>query len=143
MPASRCSSRAAAAAHQAPPRARRVGVAGTPEAVPGDGPPFWPEVVPDEPLRLRVTNTGTRAWSDAVLVGGWSTTDEPYLRAAPDALEALVELPDLAPGESITLEIELPAPVGGRAVAWISLRNGSTNLADEGSPALQVSTRAP
>jgi len=130
-------------AREAAARIELDGVAGTPEAVPGDGPPFWPEVVPDEPLRLRVTNTGTRAWSDAVLVGGWSTTDEPYLRAAPDALEALVELPDLAPGESITLEIELPAPVGGRAVAWISLRNGSTNLADEGSPALQVSTRAP
>jgi hypothetical protein len=52
-----------------------------------------------------------------------------------------VEIPALAPGESVLVSVQLPAaPAGGRAVAWISLRDGTATLADRGSPALQLAT---
>jgi N-acetylmuramoyl-L-alanine amidase len=117
----------------------------TPRAIDGDGPPFWPAVVADGEVELRLTNTGTAAWPEgAVLVAGWERTDEPYLARAPDGLVPLdVEIPALAPGESVLVSVELPPRPGSeRAVAWISLMDGSATLADRGSPALQLATRA-
>ena len=131
------------------PLAARIGLAGgergaAPRAVDGSGPPFWPPVAEPSALELRVTNTGTAQWAEgAQLMVGWEATAQPYLRAAPAALTPLAELPALAPGESAQVEISLPDPPGGRAVAWISLWIGETNIADAGSPALQVSTAAP
>ena len=117
-----------------------VGVAPTP--VEGDGPLFWPPVAPDGPIQLRLTNTGVAEWPAGLeLVGAWGITDQPYLARAPEALESLgVEVPALAPGESVVLTVELPAAPEERAVAWISLRDGTSTLADHGSPALQLAS---
>ena len=131
------------------PLAARIGLQGgaavAPTAVSGDGPPFWPAIVPDDPVRLVLTNNGTEPWPAALeLVAGWEATDEPYLAFAPDALEALdVSVPELGPGESATVEVTLPPPGQGRSVAWISLREGSELFSDHGSPALQLSSEAP
>jgi hypothetical protein len=98
----------------------------------------------DDALRLRLTNTGTAEWPEgAGLVAGWESTDAPYLAHAPEDLAPLdIEIPALAPGESVLVAVELPRPPGnGRAVAWISLMDGSATLADRGSPALQLATR--
>jgi N-acetylmuramoyl-L-alanine amidase len=115
-----------------------------PEPIPGDGPPYWPAPAPDGPVRLRLTNTGTEAWPAGVeLVAGWEETELPYLAAAPGDLEPLaVEVPDLGPGESVVLEVLLPAAASGRSVAWITLRSGGVPLSDVGSPPLQLSTGA-
>lgn len=131
--------------------AGRIGVAGetawlAPEAVDGNGPPFWPPVAPDGRLELRLTNTGTADWPAGMeLVAGWEAADRPYLAQAPDDLESLdVDVPSLAPGESLVVTVQLPPPPSGaRAVAWISLRDGEATLADVGSPALQLSSAAP
>jgi N-acetylmuramoyl-L-alanine amidase len=117
-----------------------------PEPVPGDGPPFWAAAAAEGPLAVRITNTGTEPWaSGARVVLGWEATDEPYLRRAPASLdETGPELPALAPGESVVLDITSPEPpTGARAVAWISLQVGGESLADRGSPALQVATTTP
>jgi len=117
-----------------------------PEPVDGTGPPFWAQLAPEEALELRLTNTGTAHWPGGVeLVAGWESSDQPYLRTAPGDLKGLgVEVPPLAPGESVVVTVQLPpAPDGARAVAWISLRVGTTTLADAGSPALQLATAAP
>ncbi len=114
-----------------------------PEPVDGDGPPYWPPVTPENPVQLRLTNTGTAPWREhAELVAGWGITDQPYLARAPEDLASLAaEIPALAPGESVLVSVQLPpAPDGGRAVAWISLREGSATLADLGSPPLQLAT---
>ena len=113
-----------------------------PEAVPGDGPPFWPPVVDDE-IELRVTNTGTEPIpAGGSLVLGWGPTAEPYLAEAPDVLEPVgPRLPELAAGESTVVVLDLAgAPSVDRAVAWISLSVGSELLTDLGSPPLQVAT---
>ncbi len=62
-----------------------------------------------------------------------------------DDLEPMaVEIPALAPGESVVVSVDLPpGPDGGRSVAWISLRDGNVTLADLGSPALQLATGGP
>ncbi|HET8776311.1 MAG TPA: N-acetylmuramoyl-L-alanine amidase [Candidatus Limnocylindria bacterium] len=131
------------------PVAARIGLAdddeGTPSAVPGEGPPFWPDVAPDGPLRLTLTNNGTAAWaSDLELVAGWQATDQPYLAFPPDTLEPLgATIPALAPGESMTVDVALPPAPNARSVAWISLREGSELFSDLGSPALQLSSEAP
>jgi len=127
----------------------RIGLEG--EAVPpavravdGSGPPFWAPVVPEGALRLRVTNTGSDDLAaGSRLVAGWTTDAGPYLPAAPVLGPIGPDLPALAPGASVVVEVELPSPPSpGRAVAWISLTDGRTTLADLGSPALQVSTTA-
>lgn len=121
-------------------------VGAAPPVVPGDGPPFWAPEVPDGPLRLRVTNTGTRAIAaGAELVAGWEASAEPYLAAPPGELGSIGEpLPTLGPGESVVLEVRLPeAPAGGRALAWISLMVGDTTFAELGSPPLQVASGPP
>jgi N-acetylmuramoyl-L-alanine amidase len=131
--------------------AARIGLDGetpgtAPEPVEGGGPPYWPPVAPDGPVRLRLTNTGTEAWgSDLRLVAGWEASEAPYLASAPDQLESIgPEIPALEPGESVVVSADLPpAPGGGRAVAWISLSLGRASLADRGSPALQLSSEAP
>ena len=116
-----------------------------PEAVDGTGPPFWPPVAPEGPVRLRLTNTGTRAWpGGAELVAGWEATDQPYLARAPEQVQPLaVEVPALAPGESVVVSVALPEAPAGRAVAWVTLSLGDTTLADRGSPALQLATEGP
>jgi N-acetylmuramoyl-L-alanine amidase len=131
-------------------RAVRISVEG--ETVPpavrpvvGSGPPFWAPAVPDGPLRLRVTNTGSdELAAGSRLVAGWATDAGPYL-PSPPALTAIgPDLPALGPGASAVVEVELPAPPGpGRALAWISLRDGATTVADLGSPPLQVASALP
>ena len=115
------------------------------EPVPGDGPPFWASVVPDGPLELRVTNTGNAPWPAGTrLVAGWEATDEPYLARGPSDLEPVApDVPDLGPGESVVLTVQLPPAPRERAVAWISLMDGGATSADRGSPALQLSNQAP
>ena len=117
-----------------------------PEPVPGTGPMFWPQVVPDGPIQLRLTNTGTESWPDrSGLVASWEATEMPYLARPPEDLEPIdAEIPALAPGESVVVTVDLPPNSSeGRSVAWISLLAGRATLADRGSPALQLSTGAP
>lgn len=132
---------------RARPLAARISLAADdeiPRAVDGPGPPFWPAVVDGDDLRVRVTNTGTEAWAhDVQLVAGWEESDEPYLREPPADLVAIGDVPPLGPGESAVSAVRLPAGPRGRALAWISLIVGQTNISDAGSPALQVSTQAP
>jgi N-acetylmuramoyl-L-alanine amidase len=112
-----------------------------PETEPGDGPMFWPLVVGD-PGRagMRLTNTGTDSWPAGVqLLAGWSPTAEPYLARPPQLTPLDVEVPALAPGESVNLELRLPDPPSGvRAVAWITLQAGTTVFSDLGVPPLQL-----
>ena len=123
------------------------GAPGTPpDAVPGDGPPFWAPMVPDGPIRLRITNTGTAPIaSGAELLAGWAASDQPYLAAPPAQLDPIGEpLPALMPGEAVVVEIGLPAaPSAARGLAWISLLVDGTTLSDLGSPALQLASKAP
>ena len=122
----------------------QVGTA--PEAVPGDGPPYWAAEAPDGPLRLRITNTGTTTLeAGSRVVAGWEPSEAPYLYLSPAGLGAIGgPLPALEPGESVVVSVSLPEPPGaGRALAWISLVNGASTLADRGSPALQLASEAP
>ncbi len=129
----------------------RIGLEGAsvgvpPAPAPGDGPPYWAPVLPGGPLPLRVTNTGSAAIREgARIVAGWSASDEPYLPAPPADLAPIGQpLPALAPGESVIVEVDLPAaPAGARALAWISLLTDGTTLAELGSPPLQLASRAP
>ncbi len=130
--------------------AGRIGLADAPvgeapEPVAGDGPPYWPPVAPDGPIRLHLTNTGMSAWPAGMeLVAGWGASDQPYLARAPEDLQAIpVEVSALEPGASVEVSVELPLPPAGRALAWISLSEGNATFADRGSPALQISTQAP
>ena len=129
--------------------AGRIGLAEAtnlePEPVEGTGPPFWPSAAPDGPVLLRLMNSGTEAWPTGTeLVAGWEATDQPYLARPPEQLQPLgVEVPALAPGESIVVSVALPAAPARRAVAWITLSLGATTLADRGSAALQVASEAP
>jgi N-acetylmuramoyl-L-alanine amidase len=111
-----------------------------PQPQPGDGPPFWTPVIEPGELPVVLTNTGTAAWpQDLSLLVGWEPSDLPYLPAAPAELTALeVEVPALAPGESVELRVGLPSELDGRHLGWISLAHGSQTLADLGFPALQV-----
>jgi hypothetical protein len=111
-----------------------------PPAVEGDGPPFRAAAIEPGPLRLRITNTGVASWPEGMsLVAAWEETDLPYLPQPPTGLVTLGgEVPDLAPGESAVIEVELPPAPGGQAVAWIGLRSGTDLLADAGSPPLQL-----
>ena len=120
------------------------GAAGvSPEEKPGDGPMFWPVEVSD-PTRLtvRLTNTGTEPWpSGTEIVAGWTRESEPYLARPPRLSPLDVDVPALARGESVELELSLPdPPAGDRSVAWITLRIGDQVLSDLGTPALQIAT---
>lgn len=116
-----------------------------PNAVPGDGPPFWAPEAPDGPMRVRVTNNGVREIEGAQLVAGWEASDQPYLAAPPAELRPIGEpLPTLEPGESMVIEVSLPDAIGGaRALAWISLLVEGTTLSELGSPALQLASGTP
>ncbi len=121
------------------------GSSSVPAPVGGDGPPFWPAVVNDETVPLRLTNTGTSAWAPGTqLVAAWTETDEPYVGFAPNAPLSLdIEVPALGPGESVVIGVVLPPAPANRAVAWISLMSDGETFADNGSPALQLSSQAP
>jgi len=123
-----------------------------PTASPGDGPPFWPAVLPSAQggtydFTVRLTNTGTAAWpSGTKLVAGWSGSSDPYLAAAPAALTPVASVvPALAPGESVELLVALAASQGdGRQVTWLTLQNpDGTYLTDLGIPPLEVATSGP
>lgn len=126
------------------------GLAGVPpEAVAGDGPLFWAPAVDRSALaggfRFRLTNTGTAPWPAGLeLVGGWTGSDDPYLRLPPDELVPLaVVVPDLAPGESVEVQLGPLTPGPGPQILWLSLRNGDAFLADLGSPPLQLRITTP
>ena len=131
--------------------AARIGLEGSPvgtppDAVPGDGPPFWASEAPGGTIRLRITNTGTEAIAaGAELIVGWEVSDQPYLAAPPDELRSFGDsLPALEPGDSVVVDATLPdAPPGARGLAWISLSAGGTTLSELGSPALQLASEAP
>jgi N-acetylmuramoyl-L-alanine amidase len=110
-----------------------------PAPVPGEGPMYWPPAVspgPDGTVRLAVTltNSGTASWPvDGVLMAGWVATDDPYPARQPGLQPLDAGVPPLAPGESVTLEVELPdPPAGSRAVAWITLDDGGGSYANRG-----------
>ena len=109
-----------------------------PEAVAGDGPPFWAPVAPEGPVALRLTNTGTGAWPPgAELVAGWEPTDQPYLARAPErARAARCRDSGAGPGESVVVS-RRAARGAGRHGRWHGSRSGvdGTTLADRGSPA--------
>jgi N-acetylmuramoyl-L-alanine amidase len=118
------------------------GSAGLPPVVePGDGPMYWPLVVDDPvPGGIRVTNTGSDSWpADVQLLAGWARTAEPYLARPPQLAPLDVEVPALAPGESVDLELRMPDPPSGvLSVAWITVQAGTTVFSDLGVPPLQL-----
>lgn len=110
-----------------------------PTEIDGRGPPFVAPLIPDGPLRLRITNTGNERWpAGMTLLAGWQETDLPYLPAAPALRPLPVDLPRLEPGESMVVIVALPAPPAGRAVAWIGLGDGSSKPAAVGLAPLQL-----
>lgn len=119
-----------------------------PEVRPGGGPPYRvPSLAAGADgttVALRLTNTGIAPWpADVQLVVGWEPSEEPYLRASPDSLEALdAFVPSLAPGESVSLVVTLSPGSAARQVAWISLAFGEDTMAELGSPPLQVALEA-
>jgi N-acetylmuramoyl-L-alanine amidase len=126
------------------------GEAGTvPTAVGGSGPPFWApglrraELAVGVPVRL--TNTGTQPWPDDLRVlAGWETSAEPYLREAPGTLDDVgLNVPPLAPGESVVLVVKLDVPVAERGILWVTLGAGEVSFSDLGSAPLQLSTEGP
>jgi N-acetylmuramoyl-L-alanine amidase len=128
--------------------AGRIGLDGErpgalPPDVDGDGPLVEARSVPAGPVRLRLTNTGNEPWPEGVeVVAGWEATELPYLAHAPASVAPLeVEVPALGAGESVVLSAALPAAPDGRAIAWIGLRAGGIDLADEGSAALQLGSQ--
>lgn len=127
-----------------------LGEAGlAPTAMGGSGPPFWGTGVRRGELSvgvpMRVTNTGTKPWPDDLrVIAGWELSTEPYLRQAPAALDDIgLDVPPLAPGESVVLVVKLDVPVSERGMLWITLGNGVASLDDLGSAPLQLSTEGP
>jgi N-acetylmuramoyl-L-alanine amidase len=118
----------------------------TPEAAAGEGPPFVAAEIreadlADGALPLRLTNTGSDDWGAGMqLLVGWSPSDAPYLADAPADLAPLaIEVPSLAPGESVRLAVPLELPEGARHLAWITLADAAgTPLTDRGYPPLQL-----
>jgi|KBSSwiStaDraftv2_1062776.scaffolds.fasta_scaffold54331_3 N-acetylmuramoyl-L-alanine amidase len=126
------------------------GAAGTvPTAVDGSGPPFWAPTVSaadlEAGINVRLTNTGTDAWpADLHLLSGWGTGDQPYLRAAPETLgELALEVPPLAPGESVLVLLAASPAPGGGGILWVTLSGGDAALSGLGSAPLQVRTTGP
>jgi N-acetylmuramoyl-L-alanine amidase len=123
------------------------GEAGSVASPVGDGgPPFWapstalPELAHGIPVRL--TNTGTDVWPAGLRVlTGWQPSDEPYLRQPPETVAELgVEVPQLAPGESVVLLVQEEAPAGEAGLLWITLAHGDETFSDLGSAPLQLRT---
>ena len=123
-----------------------AGVAGVaPHARPGSGPPFWAMELPvpagsSPRVTLTLTNSGRRAWApDTELVAGWEASTDPYLARRPPLTPLDIVVPALAPGESVSLEVNLPDPPAGvRGVAWVTLQSGDTVFSDLGIPPLQL-----
>jgi len=94
---------------------------------------------------VRLTNTGTEAWPAGLrLLAGWEASDAPYLRRAPDALSDLaIDVPPLAPGESVQVVVRMALPVVERGIVWITLSAGGVPLTDVGSAPLQLTTSGP
>lgn len=119
---------------------------GVPLALPGQGPPFQAPALfsadlVSGSLPIRLTNTGTAAWAANVeLLVGWSPSDEPYLPSPPLELHSAgVAIPDLAPGESVVVQVPLVPPSDGRQVAWITLADSAgAALTEAGSAPLQL-----
>ena len=110
---------------------------------PDDGPLDQARILPEGITELVLTNRGTDAWPATLqLVAGWQTSELPYLPSAPDRLEALsVDVPSLAPGESVRLSVPLAAPAGTeRQIGWITLRGSDVPWTDLGTPAIQLAT---
>jgi len=127
-------------------QAALTGAALPPPALPGEGPPFWaPMLQGGTTLPVTLTNTGHDSWGKNLrILVGWGQSSDPYLRAAPTTLVAVKAVPSLAPGESVEMDLPLTVPPGGRQVAWITLGDGDgANLADAGSPPLQMASAAP
>jgi len=126
------------------------GAGGTvPQPIDGSGPPYWlPGLGRAElavGLNLRLTNTGSTSWPSGLgLVAGWEVSDQPYLRRAPETLNNLgVEVPPLAPGESVVLILPMTAPVSDRSVLWLTLANGGVAMTDLGSAPLELAITGP
>ena len=126
------------------------GDAGTaPLAVDGSGAPFWAPELPRTELALglpvRLTNTGTEQWpADLRVLAGWEQSAEPYLRQAPDALDDMgLDVPTLAPGQSVVFVIKLDVAVAERGMLWVTLGAAGASFSDLGSPPLQLSTSGP
>jgi N-acetylmuramoyl-L-alanine amidase len=110
----------------------------------GHGPMYWPPQAAGSELLVRLTNTGNQAWPTGMrLLGAWQATEQPYLRVPPDGLRPLLPgaLPALAAGESVDVQVTLPAGDGSRhGVAWITVAGQEGPLTELGSPPLQVGT---
>ena len=110
-----------------------------------DGPLEQARILPEGTTELVLTNRGTEVWpADLQLVAGWQASELPYLPSAPDRLEELpVDVPVLAPGESVRLSVPLAAPLGTeRQIGWITLRGSNVPWTDLGIPAIQLATMA-
>ena len=126
------------------------GDAGTvPDPVAGLGPPFWIPTLDRGTLTtglpIRLTNTGTQAWPAGLsLLAGWGATDQPYLRQPPGGPQRLdVQVPPLAPGESVEVRLPLAAPAStGRTVLWVTLADADGAWTMRGSPPLQLALGA-
>jgi N-acetylmuramoyl-L-alanine amidase len=116
-----------------------------PPPVEGLGPPYWiPTITPavlGDGLLARLTNTGTQAWPSGLsLLGGWGETDQPYLRQPPESLAPIgVDVPSLAPGESVQLRLPLsPTSGSAREVLWVTLAGNDQPWTAIGAPPLQL-----
>jgi N-acetylmuramoyl-L-alanine amidase len=120
-----------------------------PAPVEGLGPPYWiPTLVPAAltgGLSVRLVNTGTQPWPSGLdLLAGWGDTDQPYLRQPPTSLVPTgVEVPPLAPGESVELRLPMSPPSGSaRSVLWLTLASGDQAWTTFGTPPLQLALTA-
>jgi N-acetylmuramoyl-L-alanine amidase len=110
---------------------------------PDDGPLEQARILPEGTTELVLTNRGMDVWpANLQLVAGWQASELPYLPSAPDRLDVLpVDVPSLAPGESVRLTVPLAAPNGAeRQIGWITLRGSNVPWTDLGTPAIQLAT---
>jgi N-acetylmuramoyl-L-alanine amidase len=130
---------------QRPLAARYDAPGGRVAAPPDDGPLDQARILPEGTTELVLTNRGTEDWpANLQLVAGWQASELPYLPSAPDRLEALpVDVPPLAPGESVRLSVQLDPPSATeRQIGWITLRGSNVPWTDLGTPAIQMATMA-
>jgi N-acetylmuramoyl-L-alanine amidase len=127
-----------------------LGAAGTvTDQVGGSGPPYWSTGLRRAEwalgLPLRLTNTGNAPWPPALrLLGGWETSNQPYLRQAPAVVSDLaVDVPPLAPGESVQVVVRMSLPVMESGIVWVTLSQGNVPFTALGSPPLQLTTSGP
>jgi N-acetylmuramoyl-L-alanine amidase len=112
---------------------------------PDDGPLEQARILQEGTTEMVLTNRGMDVWpANLQLVAGWQASELPYLPSAPDRLDVLpVDVPSLAPGESVRLTVPLAAPNGAeRQIGWITLRGSNVPWTDLGTPAIQMATMA-